>query len=189
MHQASLRTHRLSGGAARLRRRPALIAAVAAVALLLPTLAVAGPWGYLVSSDGKTRTPLEKSAITIGSGARADVRVQDGTVSKRHARILRKRGLVYVKDLGSRSGTLVAGTLLRKGRSMQIFRKTLVTVGAVTLTFEWGDRGKIIAPLLKSKKTKKVRGSKKAQRAKRAPKAAGKGPVARPGKAGAKRGK
>ena len=135
--------------------------------LLVPSVAWSTPWGYLVSPDGKTRRALNKSTMVIGSGRGADVVIPAATVSKRHISIRNDRGLVWVKDLGSRLGTLVAGTALPRGKSMQLFRRTKLTLGAVTWTFEWGRRGKIIAPLRKPKRTPKAQKPGKVTKTKR----------------------
>src|SRR5689334_4462935 len=46
----------------------------------------------------------------IGRGTEADIWVEDATISRRHARIVRRPdGRFYVEDLGSTNGTFVAG--------------------------------------------------------------------------------
>ncbi len=126
---------------------PSQRAAVVVITLLLPAVALAAPWGYLVSADGKTRLPLDTSLVVVGTSPKAGAVISGSTVSKKHASISHKKGVVVVKDLRSTTGTLVAGTALRRGRTMQLFQRTKLTFGAETWTFEWGDRGKIIAPL------------------------------------------
>jgi len=126
-----------------------------ATVVLVPAFAIAAPWGFLVSADGKTRKPLDKPQVTIGSAAGSDVLLTDRTVSKKHAVIVHKQGVVTIEDRRSKLGTLVAGTPLRRGRKMQLFQRTQLTFGAVTWTFVWGQRKKIIAPLRASKKAPK----------------------------------
>ncbi len=175
-------THRLSAPGPRARTRPnparptwrsgrRLVtgcAALVGLALTVPAVASAAPWGYLVSADGKQRLPLEGAKVVVGTGAKAGARLTGGTVAKRHATISHAKGVVRVTDLGSRTGTLVAGTPLKRGRSMQLFKATKLTFGAVTWTFEWGARGKLIQPLRKSTPKK---GAKRAGRSSRSAKA------------------
>lgn len=141
----------------------ALIVAVAVVvvAVGLPATAHAGPWGKLTTADGKTSFNLTKDTIVVGSSSRADVVFSHPTVASRHIRITHKSGIVQVTDLGSRTGTLVAGTELKKDRSMQIYQKTTLSLGALNVIFDWGDRGKLIQPLRKSKKAPKAAKSSK----------------------------
>ncbi len=121
-------------------------------------------WGKLVAADGKVIW-LTGDDIVIGSAASANARVQHATVSSRHARITHKSGVVHVSDLGSRLGTLVAGTSLRKGKKMQLFQPTTLSFGAIDLRFEWGDRGKLIKPLRKAPKVDKRKAGKKGKKA------------------------
>ena len=122
-----------------------------ALSLILPAAALAAPWGFLVSADGKTRLPLDKPAVAVGSGPGVGAVVAHRTVSKKHLVIRHAKGIVTVKGMKTKFGTLVAGTLLRPGRSMQLFKRTHLTLGAVTWTFEWGARGNITPPQRKAK--------------------------------------
>ena len=49
---------------------------------------------------------------TLGSGNDSDLRVSHPTVSRRHARILKREGTVVVEDLGSINGTFINGKRL-----------------------------------------------------------------------------
>ncbi|GEM_PF-2654302 len=143
------------------------IAAALMTVTLFAASAFAAPWGKLVMPDGKTVHTLDKNVVIVGSSKRATVRINHPTLSPKHIRLTHKKGVVFVEDLGSRLGTLVAGTELKKGKRMQLFQKTLLSLGALNLSFQWGDRGKLIAPLRKSRpdpkaKQKAAKPSKKA---------------------------
>ena len=146
--------------------RAGLIALFAVAGFCLPAVASAGPWGKLVSPDGKQVFALKKSSVVVGTHRRADVRLKHPTVAKKHVRITHKDGVVMVTDLGSRSGTLVAGTALTKGKSMQLFQRTMLSLGAKSIFFEWGDRGKLIKPL-RGADGKVVKGAAKAKKRKK----------------------
>ncbi|MHB1844018.1 MAG: GGDEF domain-containing protein [Deltaproteobacteria bacterium] len=53
------------------------------------------------------RFPLAKEELVIGRGRKVDVEVDDESVSRRHAVVLREAGEPVVRDLGSTNGTLV----------------------------------------------------------------------------------
>ncbi|MCO4760671.1 MAG: FHA domain-containing protein [Myxococcales bacterium] len=129
------------------------------VALALPALATAAPWGFLVSADGKQRMALDKASVVVGTSARCDAVLRGQTISKKQAVLTHDKGIVKIQDLRSRYGTLVAGTLLKRGQKMQLFKATKLTFGAVTWTFQWGERGKLIAPLSRAKTSKKSKKS------------------------------
>jgi predicted component of type VI protein secretion system len=69
---------------------------------LLPTLTViAGP------HEGKT-VPLPQQRVIIGRDPSDDVALRrDASVSRHHARISRRAGLLWIEDLDSRNGTFV----------------------------------------------------------------------------------
>ncbi len=146
------------------RRHAAVFVASLVTQALLVTAAAtatAAPWGRLVDKAGKTIAELTDDTVVIGSGEKSAVRVDDRTVSERHIRLEHKSGRAWVEELGSRFGTLVAGTELKKGVKMQLFRRTELTLGAVAVFFEWGDRGKLIPPQREPDKAEKgSKGSK-----------------------------
>ena len=149
-----------------------IVAAGLTAGLLLPALALAGPWGVLKTQDGKQSYELKKDRVVVGTSKRADVRLQHPTVASKHIELSHKAGIVKVTDLGSRTGTLVAGTELKKGRSMQLFQRTIISLGALNLGFEWGDRGKLIKPLRKSKSAEEAGAASKPSKAKKRGKSA-----------------
>lgn len=117
-------------------------------------------WGKLVSRETKKVHWLTGPEAIIGSDESATVRLQHASVTGRHARLTHKDGVVHISDLKSRFGTLLDGTLVRKNKKMQIFQPTLLTFGAVTLRFEWGERGKLIKPLRRAPKAKRKKGKR-----------------------------
>jgi serine phosphatase RsbU (regulator of sigma subunit) len=60
--------------------------------------------------DAGKRYPLENDEATIGRHPECEVSIADsGRVSRRHAQLIRKGDLWYLKDLGSRNGTFLNG--------------------------------------------------------------------------------
>lgn len=65
----------------------------------------------LLSLDGRSEPiPLRNEVTTVGRGPGVDILLDDPTVSRLHAELVRRGPYVYVADLGlSRNGTLVNG--------------------------------------------------------------------------------
>ncbi|MDQ2714913.1 MAG: FHA domain-containing protein [Chloroflexota bacterium] len=55
---------------------------------------------------------LERPVLTIGRGVESDVVINDPSISRRHAQVVRQPNGLYVQDLASRNGTYVNGELL-----------------------------------------------------------------------------
>lgn len=105
-------------------------------------------WGRLVLDNGKTVHLLDKPSVVVGNvaGAGADIVIAHPTVSPRHCRIRYADGRVTIEDLGSRHGTLLAGMALVKGKPVPILQKTTLTLAAVPMDFEFGERPAFIRP-------------------------------------------
>lgn len=70
-----------------------------------------------LSLDGYGDVALTGEVTTIGRGPGVDIRIEDPSVSRLHAELVRRGPYVYVADLGlSRNGTLVNGR--RVGRAV-----------------------------------------------------------------------
>jgi hypothetical protein len=65
------------------------------------------PWAHLVGRGESL--PVRHNRAVIGRSADSDVVVPHDDVSRRHALILRERGQVLLRDLGSANGTTVDG--------------------------------------------------------------------------------
>lgn len=94
-----------------------------------------GPWGVEIGSPGACQIrPLERGdRFVIGSGRDADLRVEDRTVSARHARLEATAEGIRVEDLGSKNGVYVGGARvesawLAPGETSLVVGRTAVTV-------------------------------------------------------------
>ena len=112
-------------------------------------------WGRLVTADGKQRWELTKPVLIVGSDANADVMIGDKTVSAQHAKFTHADGVISIEDLGSKSGTLAAGTALKRGKPFRVLQPVDVALGAVLLRFEFGERPALIPPTQAPPKGKK----------------------------------
>ncbi len=119
-------------------------------------------WGTLVSEDGKQQIALYDDKVVVGSATDAGARIEHQTVAPQHARIVHDHGAVYVEHLGSRLGTLLAGRELKKGQRVRIVRETLLTFGAVSWTFRFGERDTIPPTVDAPKKKDAAKGADKA---------------------------
>jgi pSer/pThr/pTyr-binding forkhead associated (FHA) protein len=72
--------------------------------------------GYLEIESGAERrvVPLSDEVTRIGRGLTADVRIDDATVSRKHARIVRRGDEVVILDDRSMNGTWVNGERVKE---------------------------------------------------------------------------
>ncbi len=70
---------------------------------------------FVLVLPDRGRVPIE-GQLTIGRGADATVRLDDPTVSRRHARIVLGPDGPLIEDAGSRFGVLVDGQTLKAPR-------------------------------------------------------------------------
>ncbi len=76
-------------------------------------------------------------SVLIGRTGDADLRIDDPSVSRRHAQLLISKGpRVEVEDLGSQNGTSVAGRKLPAGERAEVFPGEAIDVGSVTLILQ-----------------------------------------------------
>jgi pSer/pThr/pTyr-binding forkhead associated (FHA) protein len=58
---------------------------------------------YLVFNN--QRIPIDKDQFIIGRGSKSsDLAIKDGNISRKHAAVIRRNGMFYIKDLGSTNG-------------------------------------------------------------------------------------
>lgn len=96
--------------------------------------------GVLVVVRGPSvgaRFLLDKDVVTIGRHSEADLLLDDVTVSRHHAEVVRTQDGMVLRDAGSMNGTYVGGERvdehhLTTGDEVQIGRFKLVFVGAAT---------------------------------------------------------
>lgn len=94
-----------------------------------------GPWAIEVGSPARSESyPLDRDArVTLGSGSDVDVRIEDRTVSSRHAQVESTGSGLRVDDLASKNGVYVGGARVQSAwlvgdRSSFVIGHTTVTV-------------------------------------------------------------
>ncbi len=62
-----------------------------------------GPTLYLMFNN--QRITIDKDQFIIGRGSKSsDLPIKDGNISRKHAAVIRRNGMFYIKDLGSTNG-------------------------------------------------------------------------------------
>ncbi|HYR18326.1 MAG TPA: FHA domain-containing protein [Myxococcales bacterium] len=92
----------------------------------------------IIEDDGGRRTvvPLFREELIIGRAEGSPVRLTEKDVSRRHARICRRSGRVYVEDLGSFTGVRVNGDRIRGSRLVR--EGDLIEISQYDLTLQAG---------------------------------------------------
>src|SRR5690349_14377685 len=88
----------------------------------------------LVVGDGvyATETLPPHGSVVVGRSVDADVRIDDASISRSHARIYLEGGL-RIEDLGSANGTWVRDQRLKPNQPSEFHINEPLTVGAVTI--------------------------------------------------------
>jgi hypothetical protein len=69
----------------------------------MPQMGSAGPTLFLIYNG--QRYPVTKDQFIIGRGSKtSDLAIKDGNISRKHAAVIRRNGMFYIKDLGSTNG-------------------------------------------------------------------------------------
>jgi pSer/pThr/pTyr-binding forkhead associated (FHA) protein len=95
-------------------------------------LAALAPARYLLEDAGGAAFALADDVTHIGRGIAADVRLDDHTVSARHAIVVARPAAVRILDDRSTNGTLVNG---RRVDEAELHDGDVVVLGRVVLTY------------------------------------------------------
>ncbi len=95
------------------------------------------PTAYPKLRDGTGREFLLKAGENlIGRDPSSDVLLSDGTVSRRHARIVIEENHAYLEDLGSTNGTMLNGAPLAPNERVPLAHEAQVQFGSLIMTVE-----------------------------------------------------
>lgn len=104
----------------------------------------AAPTGGVLVTASNARFALEKADLLVGrssqaSGYTADIDLSghdpDKTLSRKHARILRSKDGVFLKEEEGRNGTFVNGTRVGPGQTVRLEEGDRIRFGLVEVTF------------------------------------------------------
>ena len=87
-------------------------------------------------------------AVVLGRSSQADVRIDDPSLSRRHAclHVAAEDGAVTVEDLGSQNGTRVAGRAVAPGTRVALGDGDAVELGSALVVVQLGPRAAAAAP-------------------------------------------
>jgi uncharacterized RDD family membrane protein YckC len=84
----------------------------------------------LVFSDSDSK--LNSVGIILGRGSSsADLHINDHSISRRHARLYKSDGLLYIEDLGSTNGLYVDGKPLTQNQSAELRPHDSLVIGGI----------------------------------------------------------
>jgi pSer/pThr/pTyr-binding forkhead associated (FHA) protein len=94
-----------------------------------------------------TTFAVAKTSATLGRGQENSIRLDDLSVSRRHARIAYRQGGYWISDLGSMGGTWVNGTRVSAPR--RIAAGEVIDIGLCRLTVSFAG-GAVKSPTKKT---------------------------------------
>lgn len=80
--------------------------------------------------------PIAQNPFVIGRSESSGLRIKSSSVSRKHCAIVAREGKFYVKDLGSRNGTLVNGQRLTDGKARRLRSGDTLQVGKIQLVMQ-----------------------------------------------------
>jgi len=80
-------------------------------------------------------TYLLTKECSIGRDAKSDIIIKDPFISSQHAQIVKKEGIYYIKDTGSKNGTFVNDNPLKIGFEWRLNNGDKIRLGQVEFLF------------------------------------------------------
>ena len=77
---------------------------------------------------------IDEESIFVGRGEENDLRINDASVSRKHARVFKSRKDYYIKDLRSQNGTWIDGNIIKAGQKVRVRDGETVALGNVILS-------------------------------------------------------
>ena len=96
----------------------------------MPKLYIARGGGAIQSLELKT------DVIQIGRSAENDIQLNDGSISRRHLKIVRKGNKYFIIDLKSKNGTCVSGKRIRPGYECEVQQGLPIAIGNAVISLE-----------------------------------------------------
>ena len=84
-------------------------------------------------SDEVSDLEFSGDVLFIGRSPENDIQITDGTVSRKHLKILRKAGKYFVKDLESKNGTFVDGKHISAGGECEVQEGVPIVIGMTVI--------------------------------------------------------
>ena len=80
--------------------------------------------------------PLDVGATTIGRAPENTIVLLEENISRRHAKLLREEGPVFLEDLGSSNGTWVNGKKAQPHQRCQLRDNDIIKIGKTLMLFK-----------------------------------------------------
>lgn len=94
---------------------------------------------YVVNgSDEVNELEISEDVLFVGRSPENDIQIADGTVSRKHLKILKKGGKYFVKDLGSKNGTFVDGKHISADVECEVQEGVPIVIGMSVLCIGQG---------------------------------------------------
>lgn len=94
---------------------------------------------YVVDgSDEVNELEISEDVLFVGRSPENDIQIADGTVSRKHLKILKKGGKYFVKDLGSKNGTFVDGKHISADVECEVQEGVPIVIGMTVLCIGQG---------------------------------------------------
>jgi two-component system cell cycle response regulator len=72
---------------------------------------------------------LTQEEMTLGRDAIADITVSDQSISRKHAKVTKKDGKVFITDLGSSNGSFINDKKIEPGSAMPLVKEDMIKLG------------------------------------------------------------
>lgn len=90
---------------------------------------------YVYGAPDQCRTyEINKESAFLGRGEENDLRINDASVSRKHARVFRSENDYFIKDLRSQNGTWIDGNIIEVGQKVRVHEGETVELGNVILS-------------------------------------------------------
>jgi hypothetical protein len=101
----------------------------------------------LLESGGERREINVAGSLTVGRAQTAGVYLDDKTLSREHTKFYIENGKLFVRDLESKNGTYLNGTLIRNTQPLKHGDRVKVGVATFTVLTDDAVRPAVSAPL------------------------------------------
>ena len=93
----------------------------------------------MLESGGERREIKVAGPLTVGRSQTAGVYLDDKTLSREHSQVFLQGGRLFVKDLQSKNGTYLNGTLLQRAEPLKHGDRVKIGAALFTVHLEAGD--------------------------------------------------
>ena len=74
---------------------------------------------------------IKGQSMLIGRSSENELQIKDHSISRKHARILKKGTKLFIEDMGSQNGTWIEGVPVEPGMEMELHEGILVSLGNI----------------------------------------------------------